>query len=278
MRTQEISVLIPTFNEELNLERCLRACSWSDDITVFDSFSTDRTVEIAQNFGARVIQRKWDSELGQRTAMLQVPFKYKWVFNPDADEVATPEFCNEMFEAVGAADDSVSLFRMQRKDIFQGQWIKHSSVDAWFGRLWRPDSISFERLINTVCIAHGKELKLNERLIHYAFEKGLDDWFAKHNHYSRVEAEIALESLEKPAPKFSEFFTSDLMVRRRAQKELFARLPGRPVVRFIYMYFWRRGFLDGGAGLNYCLIVSFYEFMIVLKAKAMLEKRKSAAR
>ncbi len=274
MPTRDISVLIPTFNEELNIERCLQACSWSDDITVFDSFSTDRTVEIAARLGARVIQRKWDSELGQRTAMLQVPFKHKWVFNPDADEVATPEFLEEMFRLVGDAADDVAVFRMRRKDIFQGKWIKHSSVDAYFGRLWRPELISFERLINTVCIAHGKDLKMNERLIHYAFEKGLDDWFAKHNHYSKVEAQIALTSLEKPMPRLSELMSSDLMARRLALKELFAKLPGRPVVRFIYMYIWRRGFLDGSAGLNYCLMVSFYEFMIVLKAQAMLEARK----
>jgi hypothetical protein len=65
------------------------------------------------------------------------------------------------------------------------------------------------------------------------------------------------------------------MARRLALKELFAKLPGRPVVRFIYMYIWRRGFLDGTAGLNYCLMVSFYEFMIVLKAQAMLDARKA---
>jgi len=275
MSTKEISVLIPTFNEELNLERCLRACSWSDDVTVFDSFSSDRTVEIAKDLGARVIQRKWDSELGQRTAMLQVPFKYKWVFNPDADEVAPPEFCEEMFQKVAMADDDVAVFRMRRKDMFQGKWIRHSSVDAWFGRLFQPNLISFERVINTVCIAHGKDLRMDERLIHYTFEKGLDDWFAKHNHYSHVEAGIALTSLEKPMPKLAEFFSSSTVTRRLALKELFARLPGRPVVRFIYMYLWRRGFLDGKAGLDYCIMVAFYEFMIVLKAQAMLDSRRS---
>ncbi len=275
MPTKQISVLIPTFNEELNIERCLRACAWSDDVTVYDSFSTDRTVAIARSLGAQVIQRKWDSELGQRTAMLQVPFKHTWVFNPDADEVATPEFLEEMFEKVAAADDATAVFRMRRKDMFQGKWIRHSSVDAWFGRLWRPDKISFERVINTVCIAHGKDLRMNERLIHYTFEKGLDDWFAKHNHYSHVEAQIALVSLEKPLPRLSEFFSSDMMARRLALKELFAKLPGRPVVRFFYMYIWRRGFLDGSAGLNYCIMVAFYEFMIVLKAQAMLESRRS---
>jgi hypothetical protein len=207
--------------------------------------------------------------------MLQVPFKHRWVFNPDADEVATPEFCEEMFRVVGEAGDDVAVFRMRRKDIFQGKWIRHSSVDAWFGRLWVPGLISFERLINTVCIAHGKDLKMNERLIHYAFEKGLDDWFAKHNHYSKVEAGIALSSLEKPMPQLADFFASNSMQRRLALKELFAKLPGRPIVRFIYMYIWRRGFLDGSAGLNYCLMVAFYEFMIVLKAQAMLDARKN---
>lgn len=275
--TKDISVLIPTYNEEVNLERCLRACAWSDDITVFDSFSTDRTVEIAKSFGVRVIQRKWDTEPKQRTAMNQAGFKHKWVFNPDADEVATPELCEEMFRRVGEADDSVAVFRMRRKDMFQGKWIRHASVDAWFGRLFQPDKISIERLTNPIVVAHGQDLKLTERLIHYTFDKGLDDWFAKHNNYSRLEAQITVESLASPVPTVKEFLAADAVERRIMLKEFFGRLPGRPLLRFIYMYVWRRGILDGGAGLNYCLMVSFYEYMIVLKAKDILRTRNQTA-
>jgi glycosyltransferase involved in cell wall biosynthesis len=275
MPTKDISVLIPTLNEERNLERCLRACSWSDDIIVFDSFSTDRTVEIARDFGARVIQRKFDNEPAQRTASLQVPFKYKWVFNPDADEVATPELCREIFNAVAAADSSVTLFRMRRKDMFQGKWIRHSSVDPWCARLYRPETISFQRVVNMTYLTTGTELKLNERLIHYAFEKGMDDWFEKHNRYSRAEAAESLAALEKPAPKLSEFFSSDPVVKRRAIKDLSARVPFRPLARFLYMYIVQKGFLDGSAGFQYCALIGFYEYMIVLKAEELLENRRA---
>lgn len=276
MSKTDISVLIPTLNEEKNLERCLRACAWSDDIVVFDSFSSDRTVEIARDFGARVFQRKFDNEPAQRTASLQVPFKYKWVFNPDADEVATPELCREMFEAVAAADNSTTLFRMRRKDMFQGKWIKHSSVDPWCARLYRPETISFQRAINMTYLTTGKESKLQERLIHFAFEKGMDDWFDKHNRYSRAEAAESLQALEKPAPRLAEFFSSDPVVKRRAIKDLSARVPFRPIARFLYMYLVQRGFLDGKAGFRYCCLIGFYEYMIVLKAEELLETRRQA--
>ena len=271
MPTQNISVLVPTFNEELNLERCLRACSWSNDIVVFDSFSTDRTVEIARDFGARVIQRKWDNEPAQRTASLQVPFKHPWVFNPDADEVATPELCNEIFHAVAEAGDQVTLFRMRRKDMFQGKWIRHSSVDPWLARLYRPETISFQRVINMTYLTSGEERTLRERLIHYSFEKGLDDWFDKHNRYSRAEAAESLDALAKPAPKLSAFFSADPVAKRRAIKDFSVRVPFRPLARFLYMYLVQRGFLDGSAGFHYCCLVAFYEYMIVLKAKDMLQ-------
>lgn len=273
MPTRDISVLIPTLNEEKNLERCLRACSWSDDIVVFDSFSTDRTVEIANDLGARVIQRKFDNEPAHRTASLQVPFKHQWLFNPDADEVATPELCEEMFAAVGLADSSVTMFRMRRKDMFMGKWIKHSSVDPWLARLYRPETISFQRAINMTYLTTGTALKLNERLIHYAFDKGMDDWFDKHNRYSRAEAAESLTALEKPAPKLSEFFSSDPVIKRRAIKDLSARVPFRPLARFLYMYIVQRGFLDGRAGFQYCCLVGCYEYMIVLKARELLDNR-----
>lgn len=271
MPTPEISVLIPTLNEEKNLERCLRACSWSDDIVVFDSFSTDRTVEIARDYGARVLQRKFDNEPAHRTASLRVPFKHAWVFNPDADEVATSELCDEMFAAVAAAESSVTMFRMRRKDMFLGKWIRYSSVDPWLARLYKPETITFQRVINMTYVTTGTEAKLHERLIHYAFEKGMDDWFDKHNRYSRAEAAESLAALDKPPPRLSEFFSSDPVVKRRAIKDLSARVPFRPLARFLYMYVVRRGFLDGNPGFQYCCLVSFYEYMIVLKARELLD-------
>jgi hypothetical protein len=120
----------------------------------------------------------------------------------------------------------------------------------------------------------GTELKLQERLIHYAFEKGMDDWLDKHNRYSRAEAAESLHALEQPAPRLAEFFSADPVVKRRAIKDLSARVPFRPMARFLYMYVVQRGFLDGKAGFRYCCLVGFYEYMIVLKAEELLENRR----
>src|SRR5438128_3009701 len=137
------SVLILTLNEEQNLPRCLESVGWSDDIVVFDSFSSDRTVEIAREFGARVFQRGFDNELNHRTASLQLPFKYPWVFNPDADEITPPELRDEMLACVRNPGDKVA-FRMRRRDTFMGRWIRHSSLyPTWIMRLFRPEAVSF---------------------------------------------------------------------------------------------------------------------------------------
>ena len=86
-----ISALILTFNEEQNLPACLESLKWCDDVVVLDSFSTDRTVEIAESAGARVVQREFDDEKSQREASLKLSFRYPWVYNPDADEITPPE-------------------------------------------------------------------------------------------------------------------------------------------------------------------------------------------
>src|ERR1051325_1376739 len=117
-----ISVLILTLNEEQNLPRCLESVRWSDDVVVLDSFSSDRTVEIAKQFGARVIQRRFDNERDHRTASIHVGFKNPWVYNPDADEIATPELIREMHEVVANPNHAVA-YRVRVKHMFMAQWM-----------------------------------------------------------------------------------------------------------------------------------------------------------
>ena len=268
--TPNISVLILTLNEERNLEACLRAVSWSDDVVVFDSFSTDRTVEIAKDWGARVIQRHFDDERSHRTASLRTLFKHSWVFNPDADEIATKELSLEMLDAVAGAAPDAAAFRMRRKDMFMGLWIRHSSLyPTWFARLFRPERIRFERTINLNCVVDGPDFKLEHHLLHYSFNKGLDEWFTKHNKYSRAEAFESLQSLKSRSVDWHSIISRNPLQRRRALKEISCRVPFRPLARFLYMYVARRGFLDGIPGFHFCCLVSFYEYMICLKMKEL---------
>jgi glycosyltransferase involved in cell wall biosynthesis len=266
-----ISVLIPTLNEEKNLPRCLESVSWSDDVVVFDSFSTDRTVEIARRAGARVIQRRYDTESGQRIASLSTPFKHPWVYNPDADEVATPELRDEMLAVTADTSRPEVAYGIRRKDMFMGRWIRHCSLyPTWFVRLFRPEAVGFERIVNSRCTVAGPEGRLGGHMIHYSFEKGIEAWFEKHNRYSSAEALEMLAALRDRHASFGALWTRDPFARRQALKDLTLRLPFRPVLRFCYMYFGRRGFLDAVPGFTYCRLSSIYEYMIGLKTREIL--------
>jgi len=253
-------------NEEGILARCLESVSWSDDIVVFDSYSTDRTVEIAKEYGARVIQRRFDNEREHREASLRIRFKYEWVFNPDADEITTPELRDELLQLMAEPQRAEVAYGVRRKELFLGRWIRHSSLyPTWFPRLFRPQQIHFERLINLTYVANGPEGRLQNHLLHYSFNKGFDAWFEKHNRYSSAEALEYRKSLAERSWHWTGVFNLDPVLRRRALKEWAMRMPLRPTLRFLYMYLFRRGFLDGRAGFTYCRLLSIYEYLIYLK-------------
>jgi uncharacterized SAM-binding protein YcdF (DUF218 family)/glycosyltransferase involved in cell wall biosynthesis len=265
-----VSVLILTRNEEVSLPACLRSVEWSDDIVVFDSFSDDRTVEIAKAAGARVYQRVFDNERDHRIASLQLPFAHPWVYNPDADEITPPELRDEILRVIADCDRPETAYRVRFKTIFCGTWIKYSSLyPTWVVRLFQPGRIAFERSVNLRYLIDGHEGRLQNHFEHHAFNKGIGAWLAKHNDYSASEAAESLKSLSAHSFKWTELLSISPVHRRRALKELSFRLPFRPTLRFVYMYIFRRGFLDGRPGFDYCVLLGMYEQMIVLKMKEL---------
>lgn len=267
MNSVDISVLILTLNEELDLPECLKSVSWSDDVVVFDSFSTDHTVKIAKESCARVFQRKFDNYAAQRNAALsEVQYKYPWVLLVDADERWPESLCSEMIEAI-RADGKISLFHFRRKDMFMGKWLRRSTgYPTWTGRLLRPDSVRVEREINEEYHTDEEVGYLNGHFIHYPFNKGVANWFDRHNRYSSMEAiSLAREVGEKL--RLLNLISQNPIVRRKAMKQLAYRLPFRPIIVFFYLYFFRLGFLDGVPGLIYCRLRAIYEYMIDLKVK-----------
>jgi len=269
-----LSILILTLNEEINLPDCLNSVSWCDDIVVFDSCSTDQTVEIAKEKGARVFQRIFDNYAAQRNAALQdVDYKNPWVLMLDADERISKELCFEIEKTLKNVEEDTTLFRIRRKDMFFGQWLRRSSgYPTWFGRLLRVGHVWVEREINEEYHTDGNIGFLNEHLIHYPFNKGTTYWFERHNRYSSMEAEALIHENQKDF-RLDEFFSSDPVVRRKVLKQLAYRIPGRPLLVFCYLYFIRFGFLDKKAGLTYCLLRTFYEFMIDLKVNEVRQRR-----
>ena len=266
------SVLVLTLNEEANLPACLKAVAWSDDVVVLDSFSQDGTVEIAKQMGARVYQRVFDDFAGQRNfALNEISFKHDWVLHLDADEIVTPALRAEIERAV--ASERFDAWRVAPKMMFMGRWLRHSGLYPTYQvRLGHRERFRFKQ------VGHGQRGDLppervgtlKESYLHYSFSKGLTDWFDRHNRYASAEAREALSVLHSQAGlDWRGLWSKDLTRRQWALKMISIRLPFRPLLRFVYMYVLRRGFLDGRAGWTYCTMLSVYEYMIVLKTREL---------
>lgn len=279
MKYPTISVLILTRNEQQDLPGCLQSVSWSDDVHVYDSGSTDETVNIAKEFGATITIRTYGEsrkafggdEAGHRNWGLQnIPFKYSWVFVIDADERMTPDLVHAV-EAAVVSPGAYVAFRVQRRDFFLGTWLKHVQASPFYIRLIRPEKIRHERLINTVSIPDGPVDQVSGYLDHYPFSKGIGHWIDRHNSYSTFEAQQIISN-RQVGERFSwvkAFTAKDFHLRRYHQKELFYRLPCRPLVKFLLLYIVKRGFLDGRAGFTYAVLQSIYEYFIVLKVREL---------
>ena len=277
---QMISILILTLNEERNLPACLNTVAWSDDIHVLDSYSSDKTVEIAEKFGAKVWYRKFDSfSQHQNWALENIPFKYPWVFYFDADERVTKELADSMQAAVQSPGENVA-FRVQRRDFFLNTWLKHVQLTAHYDRLFRPEKMRYERLGHCVSKPDGPVGSVNGYLDHYPFSKGIAEWIGKHNFYSDQEAQqiIANRSEADAGLRFSTILKGAIVSkntdeRRRLMKEMYYRMPARPLIKFLYMYVGKLGFMDGSAGFSYSLLIAFYEYWIVLKVEELKNRQ-----
>lgn len=269
-----ISVLILTKNEQQDLPGCLETVSWSDDIHVYDSMSDDKTVEIAKAAGATVTSRPFDNWAShQNWGLNNIAFKHDWVFYIDADERMSPELRDAILNEVESPGDKIA-YRIQRRDFFLDTWLKHVQASAFYIRLFQPKNIRYERLVNPITIPDGPVGEVSGYLNHYPFSKGISHWFERHNSYSTFEAEQIVDN-RKNSKEFSiikAFTEKDFNERRFHQKEIFYRLPGRPIIKFFLLYFGKLGLLDGRAGFTYATLQSVYEYMIVLKTKEIEHK------
>lgn len=270
-----ISFLFLTLNEESNMPRCLDAVSWSNDIVVLDSLSTDRTCEIAEQKGARIVKRKFTNWADhQNWAMKNIQFKNKWVFYLDADEVMTTELKEEILSIADSADQKAVAYYCGRKNFFMGRWIKHCFPPVPLMRFFIPKHVKFERLVNPTAVVDGQHGILKNYFLHYSFSKGIGEWIEKHNRYSAFEAQELLKDLDSGRLDWGGLLAlGDPVRRRRALKQLSFRLPFRPSLRFWYMYALRLGVLDGTAGLAYCRLLAMYEYMIDLKVRELRRQR-----
>lgn len=265
-----VSVIVPIKNEASNLSRCLASVDWADEIFVVDSQSTDDSAQIAQQYGARLEQFHFNGTWPKKKnwALENLPFKNDWVFILDADEVLPPDAQKEFAEAIAKAGDLAGYW-INRRFFFLGRWLRHAYYPNWNLRLFRHSLGRYEKLtdlatdsgdneVHEHVVVQGPTARLRCQMDHYAFPS-IDVFIEKHNRYANWEARVAAEG------KQNQSLAHDHVDLKRSLKALARRLPFRPLLRFLYIYVWQKGFLDGREGYYFARLHAIYEFLIVAK-------------
>ena len=270
-----VSLIIPILNEATNLERCLKASSWADEIFVVDSGSADGSTAIAESLGAKVVQFKFNGIWPKKKnwALDNIPLSHEWVLMLDADEVLPSAAEQEIREICTTNSRGCDGYFINRRFMFMGKWLKHAYYPNWIMRLFKHRLGRYEKLtdmptesgdveIHEHVILNGKAGYLRCRVDHYAFPT-VEAFVTKHNCYSNWEARVAIDYyMNKDTAKA---IKSDEVGLRRSLKIMTKNLPFRPLMRFLYIYIAQRGFLDGREGYYFARLHAFYEFLCVCK-------------
>jgi glycosyltransferase involved in cell wall biosynthesis len=275
-----ISLLVPCKNEEANLERCLQSVPWATEVFVVDSNSNDRTSEIAEMHGAKVVQFEYKGGWPKKKnwALENLPFSNEWVLILDADECLLPEAEEEIRSIVTNAKDKHSGYWINRRYFFMGKALKHAYFPNWNLRLFKHKLGGYEKItdlptdsgdheIHEHVVVQGSTGRLKSIMDHHAFPT-IESFVEKHNRYSNWEAIVENEQKEK-----ADLIQHDGVKLKRKLRMVFRQLPFRPTVRFLYVYIWQKGFLDGWSGYVFARLHGQYEFLSVAKAKEVAKSK-----
>jgi len=250
----DLSVIILTYNEEIHIQRCIENIHpIAKDIFIVDSFSTDKTVEIAKSLGAKVYQNKWENNYAKQFnwALENLPIQTKWILRLDADEYLTPELLNELEDKLHNLDDNVTGIIFKRRHIFLDKWIKNGTYPVKLLRLFQYNKAVCEQrwMDEHIQLTEGVAVEFDNDFVDHNLNN-LSWWTTKHNGYAIREAidllDIELNLLG--AVKENELAGQAAVKRKKklsyAQKPLFIR----SFAYFIYRYIFKLGFTEGREG------------------------------
>ncbi len=242
---EKLSVVVITFNEERNIERCLRSVQWADEIIVVDAFSTDRTVELCRHLNARVIQRSWEGYALQKQFALSMAL-HAWVLLVDADEEVPPDLHREIESTISAQQD-YNGYEIARKSFFLGQWMRHG---GWYPgyqlRLFLKAKASIpQRPVHEGVEVQGTVGKLQSPLNHYTYYS-LSQYLSKLNDYTSLDVMNRLSDKRHRTVRWYNFILN-------------------PISVFVRMFFVLAGFKDGFRGLLLAVYSSFYKLLLFAK-------------
>ena len=283
-----VSVIILTYNEEKNIEACLKSVhGWVEEIFVVDSYSNDHTLEITRAYTDQIFQHPFENQARQLNwALENLPINTEWVMRLDADEMVSSELRDELIEKLSGIGEEVSGLYVNRRVHFMGRWIKHGGYyPIRLLRIWRRRRAYCEDrwMDEHMKVKMGNVLVLDNDIVDEN-KKGLHWWIGKHNSYATREA-IEILNLKYGFLKYDsvpgKLFGSQEQRKRWFKEKIYANLPLflRPLLYFVYRYFMRLGFLDGKEGLIWhCLQGFWYRFLVDAKIYEIQKRSRSGGK
>jgi glycosyltransferase involved in cell wall biosynthesis len=235
----KISVLLPTFNNAEIIRATLESIRWADEILVVDSFSTDGTLDICREFGARIIQHEYIQSSRQKNWAIP-QCAHEWVLQIDTDEVLETGAREEILKRIAAAPASVHAFSLPRKNHVLGKWLTTANLYPDLQtRVFRRDAGRFEdKEVHAHVTVPGSIEVLDHHLLHYGMTS-ISKQLRNIDRYSRYQADE---------------------LRKRGKRFHWTQLAVRPPAVFAYYYFWRFGFTSGYRGLLVASLNATYDF------------------
>ena len=276
MVTSDLTVVILTYNEERHIARCLNSIrSIATDIVVVDSFSTDRTLAIAEELGARVLQRKFVNYAQQfQWALDHSSIKTSWIMRLDADEIIEPDLVEEVRRKLPSLGAEVAGVNLKRKHIFMGRWIRYGGrYPLILLRIWRNGHGRIENrwMDEHMIVWGGRTVTFDGGFLDHNLND-LTFFTDKHNKYATREAIDILNQryalFTRDEDLSSQASWRQAAIKRWMKERVYNRLPFcvGPLGYFLYRYVFQLGFLDGEPGLIYHFLQGFwYRFLVGAK-------------
>jgi len=273
-----LSVIILTYNEEINLPCALNSVvNWADQVFIVDSFSTDKTLDIAKSYNVPVYQNLWKDWATQRNwALDNLPLKHDWVLFLDADECVSTKLSEEVRGTLKNVPDEVNGFYINRRFKFLGRELKHGSYNPnWVLRLVRTNKLRILSAGDSEYFkVEGKVLRLKSFMFHED-KKDLAFFINKHNKISELATKKLFNKEKNSNEDDPRRYAVEGKYRVLLKENILNKLPlfWRPFFLFIYKYFLKLGFMDGKEGLIYYFLHDFwYPFLIDAKILEMRKK------
>jgi exosortase/archaeosortase family protein len=273
--TDNLSVIILTYNEEKNIEACLESLiALKAEVFIVDSGSTDKTLDICSNHSVTVYNHPFTNYSEQRNwALNQLPLTGNWILNLDADHRITPELSNELLITFGKPiSPEINGFLVSRKTLFMGKWIKYGGhYPTYHAILFRRGfGLCEEKLYDQHFKVSGKTLLLKNDIVDIITDS-LNTFITRHNHWATLEAQYHFHKLnvdETKSKVIKAKFFGNPIERRRFIKKRYESFPPfvRPIIYYLIRYFIRLGFLDGPEGLIFHFLQGFW-FRFLIDAK-----------